>query len=165
MAHNERFEELAALQALGVPLGAEGAEFARHLAECGVCAAIVEEGAAAAAMLAIEAPPVTPRPALRARILDEIAAEAKGGVRPAALTGAGEARRGFPRWALALAAALALLFLLVDDARIRREREELRSRSADLVTRLDSAQRSLARRDLQVRVLESEDVRVLFLGG
>jgi anti-sigma-K factor RskA len=165
MAHNERFEELAALQALGVPLGGEGAEFARHLAECGVCAAIVEEGAAASAMLAIEAPPVAPRLALRARILDQIAAEAKGGVRPPVLSGAGETRRGFPRWALALAAALALLVLLVDDARMRREREELRSRSADLVTRLDSAQRNLARRDLQVRVLESEDVRVLFLGG
>jgi len=161
MVHNERFEELAALQALGVPLGAEGAEFALHLAECGVCAAIVEEGAAAAAMLAVHAPSVTPRPALRARILEEVRREAGGGRREAEP----DSRSVFPRWALALAAALALVFLLVDDARIRREREELRSRSADLVTRLDSAQRNLARRDLQVRVLESEDVRVLFLGG
>ena len=31
MAHNEHFEELAALQALGIPLGGEAAEFARHL--------------------------------------------------------------------------------------------------------------------------------------
>jgi hypothetical protein len=30
MAHNERHEELAALTALGIPLGDETADFARH---------------------------------------------------------------------------------------------------------------------------------------
>jgi anti-sigma-K factor RskA len=162
MAHNEHFEELAALRALGIPLGDEGADFDRHAAECEVCSAIVAEGPAAAAMLAAEVAPMRPRPEVRARILREIGRETEDGRRE---TEADERPAHFPRWAMALAAAVAIVFLLWDDARLRREREELRSRSADLSSRLDSAQQSLARRDLQVRVLESEDVRILFLGG
>jgi hypothetical protein len=160
MAHNEHYEELAALQALGIPLGAEAADFARHLAECDVCTVAVAEGASAATALAVNAPPLKPRPEVKRKILDAVSRETGDGRRetdrrPAA----------FPRWVLALAASLALVFLVWDDARLRREREELRSRSADLSSRLDTAQKGLARRDLQVRVLESEDVRVLFLGG
>lgn len=167
MAHNERFEELAALQALGIPLEAEAAEFARHLAECDVCAALVAEDRLAATALAVSAPPVRPRPEVRARILQEISRGTRQGSRETETgTETGDARPPmFPRWALAAAAALAIVFLLWDDARLRRDREDLRSQSADLSGRLASAQQGLARRDLQVRVLESEDVRVLFLGG
>ena len=161
MAHNEHYEELAALQALGIPLGAEAADFARHLAECDVCTVALAEGASAATALSVNAPPMKPRPEVRARILDAIARETEGGRREAG----GGGRSPFARWTLALAASLAIAFLVWDDARLRREREEQRSHLADLSSRLDTAQKGLARRDLQVRVLESEDVRVLFLGG
>lgn len=160
MAHNEQHEELAALQALGIPLGSEAAEFARHLSECDVCAALVAEGRLAATSLAVDAPAVRPRPEIRERILREIRESGNGrretgDVRPPV----------FPRWVLAAAAVLAIAFLLWDDARLRRDREDLRSQTADLSGRLTTAQQGLARRDLQVRVLESDDVRVLFLGG
>lgn len=158
MAHNERFEELAALAALGTPLGAEETEFARHLAECGTCRSILEDGRAAATLLAGSVPAMKPRPEVRARILAQIASESAPGRTPAV-------RRPVGGWILAIAAALVLAFFVWDDARLRREREDLRSRAADLSGRLTSAEQSLARRDLQVRVLESEDVRVLFLGG
>lgn len=162
MAHNEQHEELAALQALGIPLGSEAAEFARHLAECDVCAALVAEDRLAATSLAVDVPAVRPRPEIRERILREIR-ETRDDRREGET---GDVRRPlFPRWALALAAALAIAFLLWDDARLRRDREDLRSQTADLSGRLTSAQQGLARRDLQVRVLESDDVRVLFLGG
>ncbi|MDQ6893500.1 MAG: anti-sigma factor [Acidobacteriota bacterium] len=161
MAHNERFEELAALQALGVPLGEEAEEFARHLEGCAECEALLVDFRTASTAFAVESALAAPRRAVRDRILREVAGQsaAPGVVRPVA------ARTGYGPWLFAVAASLLLVFFVLDDARIRREREELRSRTADLTSRLDSAQQSLARRALQARVLESEDVRVLFLGG
>ncbi len=57
------------------------------------------------------------------------------------------------------------MIVAVDDARLRREREDLRSQSAQLAGRLQSAETELAQRALRARVLESDDVRMLTLGG
>ena len=167
MAHNEHFEELAALQALGIPLGGEAAEFARHLEGCSKCQSLIADLAAASTALAAGTAPVAPRPLVRQAILREVSADAeRGGVSRTGAAGEKDRKkRGYGAWAFAIAATLALIFFVNDDARLRRDREELRSRTADLSARLESAQQSLARRDLQARVLESEDVRVLFLGG
>ncbi|MEO8190425.1 MAG: anti-sigma factor [Acidobacteriota bacterium] len=162
--HSERFEELAALQALGIPLGADAEEFARHLAGCEVCEALLVDFRVSAAALATSAPPVRASPAVRERLLRSLGPS----VATPHLDGA---RARFVRrssWAprvFAAAAVLLLLVLVTDDARIRREREDLRSQRADVSDRLSTAERSLARRDLQARVLESDDVRMLFLGG
>lgn len=162
--HSERFEELAALQALGIPLGADADEFALHLAGCEVCEALLVGFKESASALSTSAPPVRPSPAVRERLLRSLGASVSPGhaaPAPAPARGPGSlARRIF-----AAAAALLLLLLLTDDARIRREREDLRSQRADLSDRLSTAEKSLARRDLQARVLESDDVRMLFLGG
>src|SRR5579864_4955586 len=123
MAHNERFEELAALAALGIPLGAEEPEFARHLAECAACRSLVDEGRAAATLLAGSVPAMKPRPEVRARILAQIASEPAPERTPAL-------RRPAGGWILAIAAVLVLAFFVWDDARLRREREDLRSRAA-----------------------------------
>ena len=164
MAHNEHFEELAALQALGIPLGGEAAEFARHLEGCSECQALLVDLAAASTAFAAQAAPVAPRPGVRQAVLRAVAGDATASPRPDVPRLAAAKPRYGPML-FALAATVALVFFVSDDARLRREREELRSRTADLSSRLDSAQKSLARRDLQARVLESEDVRVLFLGG
>jgi anti-sigma-K factor RskA len=165
MAHNEHFEELAALQALGIPLGGEAAEFARHLEGCSECQALVADLEAASTAFAAQAAPVRPRPVVRQAILRAVSGGAAT-AEPATKESAIKARkRGYGAWAFAIAATLALIFFVNDDARLRRDREELRSRTADLSSRLESAQKSLARRDLQARVLESEDVRMMFLGG
>lgn len=159
MAHSERFEELVALQALGLPLGAEAAEFAEHLDEgCPLCERLLSELRVSATALAFSVPPRQPRPAVREKILASLRPSALG-ERPA------PARRDFAPWLFAAAAALLFVVVSLDDARIRRQREELRSREADLSSRLSGAETELARRDLRVRVLESEDVRILFLGG
>ncbi len=71
----------------------------------------------------------------------------------------------FPWRALAAAAAVALLVVGVDDARLRRQREELRSQSAALEGKLRTAETALAERVLRARVLESDDVQMLLLGG
>lgn len=66
---------------------------------------------------------------------------------------------------LAAAAAVLAVVVLFDDARLRRQREELRSQTSQLATRLQSAETELAQRVLRARVLESDDVRMLVLGG
>jgi anti-sigma-K factor RskA len=161
MAHNERFEEMAALQALGIPLDGEAAEFARHLEGCAECERLLRDLQTASAAIAFSAAPIAPRPDVRRRILDAVSSDRSD----RATAGVGPRESRTARWLLAAAAALALLFFAYDDARLRRQREDLRSQTADLSSRLESAQQNLARRDLQTRVLESDDVKVLFLGG
>ena len=53
----------------------------------------------------------------------------------------------------------------LDDARLRRQREELRARNSELARSVDATRSELARRELRARVLESDDVRMLLLGG
>ena len=159
MAHDERFEELAALQALGLPLGEESAAFARHREEgCPTCEELLLDFQISASALAAGVPARTPRLELKKRILGS-------------LPGAGPRVVARPRRSSSaawwLAAAATLLFALVawDDARLRRQREDLRSQGAQLSAELLTARQEMARRDLRVRVLESDDVKVLFLGG
>jgi anti-sigma-K factor RskA len=164
MPHSERNEELVAALAAGIPLGAEASELDTHLADgCARCEELRVELTEAATALAAEAPAVAPPPALRRRILDSLG--------PARVTPASAperppmpARTRIAPW-LAAAAALLVLIVGLDDARLRREREDLRSRSAQLAGRLQSAETELAQRALRARVLESDDVRMLELGG
>jgi anti-sigma-K factor RskA len=159
MAHNERFEELAALESLGMPLGDESDAFARHRAEgCPACEELLEDFRVSASAFAAEVPPRTPRPEVRARILDSLP-----GSRFPAVPAPGRSPRA--AWWLAAAASLLLAAAIWDDARLRRQREDLRSQTAQLSAELDGARQEMARRDLRVRVLESDDVKVLFLGG
>jgi anti-sigma-K factor RskA len=154
MPHSERHEELVALLALGAPLGADAAELERHRAEgCPTCEALLAEGREAAAALGGAVEPVPPPPELRERILGALGPR-RAPAPPAA-----------PWRVFAAAAALLLVAVVVDDARLRRDREELRSRSADLAGRLQNAETSLAERTLRARVLESDDVRMMLLGG
>jgi hypothetical protein len=75
------------------------------------------------------------------------------------------ARQPRTPWILGVAAILLLMTLVVDDTRLRRERENLRSRAADLAGRLQAAETELAVRNRRARVLESDDVRMLLLAG
>lgn len=156
MAHNERHEELVAALALGMPLGSERAELDQHLAEgCVRCEELLSDFRGAATALASATPAVEPRPELRAKILGALG-PARVAPRPA----------GPSAWrAFAAAAALLLVAVGLDDARLRREREDLRSRTADLGERLRSAETALSERTLRARVLESEDVQMMILGG
>ncbi|HKF43725.1 MAG TPA: anti-sigma factor [Thermoanaerobaculia bacterium] len=171
MAHSDRFEELAALQALGLPSPQEAAELSRHLAEgCSICEELIADYRSAAATLSVEAPPRTPSPELRGKILASLPGTPSLAFRrepsrpvPRAISRR-ESERGAGWWVAAAAAILAAV-LIWDDARIRRQREDLRSRAGQLSAELSSARAEAARRDLRVRVLESDDVKVLYLGG
>jgi hypothetical protein len=159
MVHSERLEELAALQALGLPLGEESEELARHLdGGCPTCEELLPEFRVAAGALSVAAPPRQPRPELREKILGSLA-PSRFERAPAVPS------RSRTAWWLAAAAAVLFVFAVWDDARLRRQREDLRSQTAQLSAELSGAQAEVARRDLRVRVLESDDVRILFLGG
>ncbi|MEO8433134.1 MAG: anti-sigma factor [Acidobacteriota bacterium] len=156
MAHNERFEELVAQRALGLALPAEeSGELAVHLEGCETCEVLLADLRETAAALSVAAAPVAPRPELRRRILASLMEAAAVPAR----------RPPVAPWLFAAAAALLVAIVGLDDARLRREREDLRSRTADLSGRLSSAEQDLARRELRARVMESDDVRLLFLGG
>jgi anti-sigma-K factor RskA len=163
MRHSESHEELAALQALGVLEGEEARTFEAHLAEgCARCEEILGDLRVASTALAVAAPPVRPRAGLKAEILARVKEKETAPPTPIPI----RPRRSSPlAWLLAAAASLGLLFFGLDDARLRREREELASRNAQLESRVASAERDLASRDLRVKVLESEDVKIVFLSG
>ena len=145
MAHSERHEELVAASALGLPLGDERAELERHLAEgCAVCDGLLADLRGAATALAATVP---------------LGALGPARVAPRETSG------GWPWKALAAAAVLALVVLGVDDARLRRQREELRSQTAALEGKLRTTETALAERVLRARVLENDDVQMLLLGG
>ena len=163
MAHSERHEELVAAQALGLPLGNERAELERHLAEgCPICEGLLADFRGAATALAAGLPEAVPPPELKAKILGSLG-PSRGAAAPIPARPAAAA--AFPWRALAAAAALALIVVGVDDSRLRREREELRSQSASLEDKLRTAETALAERVLRARVLESDDVQMLILGG
>jgi hypothetical protein len=157
--HDERFEELAALEALGLPLGEESGAFARHREEgCPTCEQLLVDFPVAASALAAGIPARRPRPEVRARILRSLP-----GARASVVAMA--PRPSSAAWWLAAAAALLFAFAAWDDARLRRQREDLRSQTAQLSAELATARQDVARRELRVKVLESDDVKVLFLGG
>lgn len=151
MAHNERFEELAAARALDLLPAEEAAELDRHLREgCAICEELLGDFRVASGALAFGVPPRAPRPELKAKVLASVA---------------GGRRRAPMAWLLSAAAILLLVIVIADDARLRRQREDLFGRTADLSARLSAAQSDLARQALRARVLESEDVRILSLDG
>lgn len=181
MAHNERHEELVALHALG-SLGADP-ELERHLAEgCPVCEELLHDLRQTASAFAFAPTPRRPSRELRDRVLASL------GPLPVASVPVITPPKRRQWWLLAAAAAV-LLFFIADRTRLSVQRDRLqeelaaaRSRltiaereaargaqtgasAAELASRLRSAEAELARRDLRTRVLESDDVRMLFLGG
>lgn len=154
--HSDRHEELLSLATLGVPLGDDARDYARLVEEgCPVCEELLPGLREAVAAVAASAPLRGPRPALRSELLAALG--------PARRPGRAFASRA--GWVFAAAAALLFVMIGLDDARMRRQREELRSRNADLAERVEASRSELARRDLRARVMESDDVKMLFLGG
>ena len=162
MIDRERLEELAALQALGL-LKPGDPDLAAWLAEAGPEGeALAAQMKVASSALAAAAPAVRPRPEARQALLASLG-PSRAAAKPARSVGA---------WLALAAAALALVFVGLDDAKLRRERDSLFDRTASLSQSLQNAQDKLkaaqveqARQELYRRVLESEDVRVLSLGG
>ena len=107
---------MLSLAALGTLDPAEAQALEQHLASCADCSAELEEWRDTSAALAYAAAPVAPSPAVRARVLESIRAEAQDGkhnVVPLARPRKSQpATAGWSRAAQAIAAVLVLAFLV-----------------------------------------------------
>ena len=163
VSNREQIEELAALQALGL-LEAGSPDLAAWLESAGPEKQdLAAELKIAAAALSVLAPPVAPPPQVRERLLASLGPAREPARRPG---------RSAAAWLAAAAAVILLAVAGLDDWKLRRQRDELFGRTADLSQRLSDTQNQLsaaqvekARQELYRRVLESDDVKVLFLGG
>lgn len=154
--HSDRHEELLSSAALGVPLADDAADYERLIAErCSVCEGLFPELREAASALAATVPSRRPRPELRGEMLASLGPARRPARGSSPLAG----------WAFAAAAAVLFVMIALDDARLRRQREELRAQNSELAHQTNASRSELARRELRARVLESDDVRMLFLGG
>src|SRR5262245_41203453 len=161
MKHTELTDDLqerASLYAAGAMTESERMEYARHLEQdqCVVCRTEVKELQSAISLLAFTAPPASPSPAVRARLMEQ--ARSSLPVPPVRQPGLGF------RWmqwltAAAAVAAIALVFLLTrTNSELRREADLLRSRIAQLEVQV-------AEQSNTVAILTSAGVRVVDLAG
>lgn len=167
MTHDE-LRDLSGGYALGALSEAEHRAFEAHLKTCAECAAEVREFAAVAAGLPYAVPLVDPPAALRARVLQSVAAEAR---LPADVAAGRKSSRGV--WAFVAAAATIAAVALGIYAqslqqRINKLEEELRLATA----RIDDGQRQVvlyraaADRTAEIRaILAAPDLRRIELAG
>jgi len=159
--NHEQWLEQADVYALGALDGEEQRLFEAHLATgCAICAARLRDTREALTIMPKALPEAPPPPALRARVLERIAAERPPAAAPVVLRPERDRRRvlGWAGWA-GLAAAAALL--IVVNAQLRTTRQELRA----LQDRLASLQTELAQREEALRFLSDPNVRYVSLGG
>ena len=153
----DELQEQASLYACGAMPEGERQEYARHLEEddCAVCRNEVQELQSAVNLLAFNVPPQDPSPKVKSRLMAraESATASPRGVAPAP-------RRRLA-WAAGLsvvAASILLVFLLQDNAQLRRLADSLRTRVVQLESEIDQQR-------LLVATLTSSDVRVVNLAG
>ena len=160
MNHDQWLEQ-ADVYAAGALDGQELVEFEAHLATgCAICAERLRETREALTLLPRSLPEVPPPPALRARVLEAIAAERRPSAAPVTLRPSRRPRRAiwWAGWA-GLAAAAALL--VVVNSQLRETREELRA----LQGRLAALQTELTQREEALRFLSDPNVRYVSLAG
>lgn len=157
MPHTEFLGDLAGVAALGALDGSDRDAFEGHLQErCPECEAALAAWRRDLSLVALSVPEVVPPADLRVRLL--------------------ETRRGIPasapprkpaaaaRW-LAIAAAVLLALVAIDDVVRHRSIREAQQRAAVLSARLERSREDLARKDLRARFLEDPDVQTILLSG
>jgi len=132
----DELQEQASLYAVGALSERETADYVRHLEtdQCEVCRAAAMELQGAASLLAYSVAPATPSPSVKARLMEQ----ARQSV-PAERPQPALRRPGWFEWVAGAVAvgALAALFLVVQDNRaLRRREDELTSRISQLEVQL-----------------------------
>jgi anti-sigma-K factor RskA len=157
----EELQELASLFAAGALPEQERIEYVRHLEEddCAVCRNEARELQSAASLISLRLPMATPSPRAKERLMERVRSSVAVAPVPI-VTPIAQPRRWFP-WAsglAAVAATVALLFVLNDNTRLRRMTDSLSSRVAQLEEQLSGERARLAS-------LTSPRVRVVNLAG
>ncbi len=151
MTHDDA-RDLLPLRALDVLDGADRTALDAHLAECPACREAFADEVRTVDALGPAVPQVTPRPELRARVLDMV--KARGQVVEFAPKPAPPAAPAFA-WVPWLAAAAAAAVALASSVGLMRARAELADLRAELVaveTRLADADQRTTRATAEVRV-------------
>lgn len=193
MTHEEH-KELLPLAALGATDEREQAALDAHLAACGECRAELRSLADTAALLALDAVPVAPRPELRSRVLSEIksirqetAARAEPAARAATVVSLEEARTArrrderpasssgrrpaFLYGALAaslVVAALAVAFAVTqrrENGRLQAVIAQVSRQLADTRSQLEGTTTELARARFESELLSAPDSHTADLTG
>jgi anti-sigma-K factor RskA len=161
MSHDARLEQAADIYALGALGGPELVEFEAHLASgCPTCAERLRENREALTLVPRSLALVAPPAAVRAKVLERIAAERPLAAAPVPFRP--ERRRGRTLWWAGWAGlAAAATLLVVVNSQLRTTREELRA----LEGRLATLQAELAEREETLRFLSDPNVRYVSLGG
>jgi anti-sigma-K factor RskA len=159
--NHDAWLEQADVYALGALDGEELAQFEAHLATgCTLCAARLRETREALTALPESLPPVAPSAALRARVLERVAAERPPAAAHAPLRPSRRPSRAI-WWAGWAGLAAAAVLLVVVNAQLRATRDELRL----LHDRVTMLQTELSQREEALRFLSDPSVRYVSLGG
>lgn len=157
MNEHLQFEQDLELYALGALEGDEKRHLESHLRACAECARKLELARGRVALLALNAPSVTPRPQVRERLLRQIRAKPLSG-RPRALSAAW-------RWATPAFAGLALV-LAIAVGMLNEQNRDLRRRLSDLETARAQQEAQTARARAVLDVLTApETIRVTLVAG
>jgi len=159
--NHDAWLEQADLYALGALDGEERAQFEAHLAtDCAICAARLRETGEALRALPESLPSVAPPPALRARVLERIAAERAPAAAAVTLRPARRPSRAvwWAGWAGLAAAAVLLVFV---NSELRTTRQEVHT----LQGRVAVLQAELSRREETLRFFSDPGVRYVSLAG
>ena len=138
-------EEDFDLYALGALEGDEKRAIESHVAQCGACSRRLAEAQGRIALLALGAPRVEPSPGVKERLMNKVRSTAEG--RTARPVPVKPQRTGgfFEQWGsavlapVAVALALAALFLWTENARLDRQLADLRATMQDQQKQLDYA--------------------------
>jgi len=155
----EDLQEQASLYAAGAMTDGERREYARHLEEdqCDVCRSEVDELQSAMSMLAFTVPSARPSPAVKARLMEQAAMNARRG---AVVVEREPAFRWF-NWitaALAVVSVVVAFALLRTNSELRRQASELNSKIAQLEVQLAGERSNIAQ-------LTSAGVRLKEMAG
>jgi anti-sigma-K factor RskA len=152
------------LYALGVLEGEEKQAIETHVAGCALCAQKLAEARGRIALLALSAPPHSPPPQVRERLLRQV----RGEIRTPETLRLEERPSLFARWwgvawaPVALVLALSTIYLWVSNDRLNRQLEDLRAATARQKAEQENARRLLdlatARDSLAVTLASTADL-------
>jgi len=138
-------EEDFDLYALGAVEGEERQAIESHVAQCAACSRRLAEAQGRIALLALGAPRVEPSPSVKVRLMNKVRSTVQGRAVRSAPVEPQRAGGFFEQWwaavlaPVAVALALAALFLWTENARLDRQVADLRATMQDQQKQLDYA--------------------------